>query len=342
MDIHEFARRIPKAELHVHLEGTIRPSTLLILARRNEISLPADDEAGLQRLYHFSDFDHFIQTYMMITGCLHTPDDYRLIAYEFGEDCARQNVRYAEVTFTIETNMQKSGLPWQVILEGLNAGREQARVEFGVEMRWIFDIVRDLPETQEKVLEIALVARPQGCIAIGLGGTEAGFPPQLFVKTFERAWGAGLPRVPHAGELSGPESVWAALDQLHANRLEHGIRSIEDPSLVTVLSKRQIGLDICPTSNVRLGIYPDYASHPLRRLWEAGVLVTLGSDDPPLFDTDLNREYQVLIDHFGFLLEDLTHISLNGIHASLLPEAEKIRLESEFRLEFDRLREEMA
>ncbi len=342
MNLHEFVRRMPKAELHIHLEGAIRPVTLLQLAHRNGIPLPAEDEAGLEALYHFTSFDNFIDTYMLITGCLHTPEDYRLIAYQYGEDCARQNIRYTEVTFTIETNMRKSGLPWQAILDGLNAGRRQAHQDFGVEMRWIFDIVRNHPESQAQVLEIALAARKQGCVALGLGGTEDGFPPEQFVESFERAWQAGLPRVPHAGELSGPQGIWAALDLLHADRLEHGVRSIEDEDLIRTLAGRQVGLDVCPTSNVCLKIYPDYAAHPLRRLWDAGLLVTVASDDPALFNTDLNHEYQVLVDQFSFQPDELEQISLNGLRASLLPKAQKGDLQGEFRLEFARLREELA
>jgi aminodeoxyfutalosine deaminase len=342
MDLYEFARRMPKAELHVHLEGAIPPEVVLQLARRNGIALPVDDVAGLREMYRFRDFAHFLQVYIMITGCLRTPGDYHLAAYEFGRECARQNIRYAEATFTIESNQRCSGLPWQAILDGLNTGRAQARAEFGVEMRWIFDIVRNLPETQDSVLEIALAARPQGCVALGLGGAEAGFPPELFEDTFARARQAGLPRVPHAGEMAGPESVWAALELLHADRLEHGVRSIEDPRLVATLAQRQVTLDICPTSNVALGVYPDYASHPLRRLWDAGVSITVASDDPPLFSTDLNREYRLLVDHFSFQAGDLEQISLNSLRASLLPEEDKARLEAGFRAEFSRLRQEMA
>ena len=338
MNLHQFARRIPKVELHVHLEGAIRPVTLLKLAQRNGIQLPAQDVEGLREFYHFRDFAHFIQVYVTITGCLRTPDDYRLIAHEFGGDCARQNVRYAEVTFTIATNTQLTGLPWQSILEGLNAGRADARAEFGVDWRWVLDISRDNADTQDQVIEIALAARDQGVVALGLGGSEALFPPELFTRPFERARQAGLPRVPHAGEMAGPESIWTALRQLHADRLGHGVRCIEDPALVAYLGEHQVPLEICPTSNIRLGVYPDYAAHPLRRLWDQELLVTVNSDDPPLFDADLNHEYAVLVDHFGFSADELEQISLNGLCASLLSEADKARLETEFRAEFARLR----
>ena len=340
MNLHEFARRMPKAELHVHLEGAIRPATLLRLARRNGVNLPAQDEAELRDFYRFRDFAHFIQVYITITNCLRTPDDYYLIAYEFGADCARQNIRYAEVTFTIATNTRLTGLDWQTILAGLNEGRAQARAEFGLDWRWVFDISRDNPETQSQVVDIALAARDEGVVALGLGGSEANFPPQLFARSFERARQAGLHSVPHAGEMAGPESIWDALHLLHADRLGHGVRCVEDPALVERLRERCVPLEICPTSNVRLGVYPDYGSHPLRRLWDAGLLVTVGSDDPPLFGTDLNHEYEVLVDHFGFGADELAQVSLNGLQASFLPPVEKTLLEAEFRVQFARLRAE--
>ena len=342
MNLHEFARRIPKVELHVHLEGSIRPATLLQLARRNGVSLPAQDVKGLWDFYRFRDFAHFIEVYVAITGCLRTPDDYRLIAYEFGSDCARQHVRYAEVTFTITTNTKYNGLRWQAILEGLNVGRAQARAEFGVDWGWVFDVSRDNPGTQDQVIEIALAARDEGVVALGLGGSETGFPPELFVQTFARARRAGLPCVPHAGEHAGPRSIWAALRLLQANRLGHGVRCVEDPALVDYLRERHVPLEVCPTSNVCLGVYPDYAAHPLRRLWDEGLLVTVNSDDPALFGADLSHEYEVLVDHFGFSADELEQVSLNGLHASFLPQTEKARLEAEFRAQFAQLRGETS
>jgi adenosine deaminase len=187
-------------------------------------------------------------------------------------------------------------------------------------------------------LEIALAAREHGCVALGLGGSERRFPPRLFARTFERAHQAGLPCVPHAGEMAGPKSVWAALRLLHADRIEHGVRSIEDQKLVEFLGQRQIPLDVCPTSNICLGVYPDYKSHPLRRLWEAGLLITINSDDPPMFNTDLNREYQILIDEFGFDAEELEQASLNGLRASRLPQSDKETMQAEFQAELARLR----
>lgn len=327
----EFARQIPKVELHVHLEGSIRPATLLRLAERNRISLPFSDENGLKEFYRFRNFAHFVETYSLITSCLRTAADYTLVAYEFGEACAEQNIRYAEVTFSIKTNMRHTGLPWQVILSGLNQGREQAKKDFGVHWQWIFDIVRDTPEEQDEVTEIALAGRDQGVIALGLGGNEAKYPPALFQRSFERA------SMGHATQ-PGPASIWDALDLLHAERLGHGVRCIEDTRLMERLRQEQIPLEVCPTSNLRLGIYSDYTQHPLRTLWQAGLLITINSDDPPMFGADLNQEYQMLVEHLAFKAKDLEKLSLNALQASFLSAAQKQRLQDEFQAEFTRLR----
>jgi adenosine deaminase len=337
MDLLEFAQRMPKAELHVHLEGSILPRTLIKLAKINHVTLPADDDAGLAEFYRFRNFDQFLNTYMTITSCLRTPDDYRLIAYEFGCECARQNIHYAEVTFTILTNMSMTGLSWWDILNGLNHGRQQAYTDFGVRLQWVFDIVRNLPDTQKSVLDIALSAREMGVISLGLGGLEEGYPPELFIETFARAEEQQLHRVPHAGEISGPQSVWSAIKLLHAERIGHGVRSIEDNLLVDYLKSYRVPLEICPTSNICLNIYPDYAHHPLRKMWDAGLMLTVNTDDPPMFGTDLNREYQVLVNHFNFNRSDLEQISLNAIRASFLSQGEKQILLREFQDEFIKL-----
>jgi adenosine deaminase len=339
MNLIEFSQRMPKVELHVHLEGSILPGTLLKLAERNSIELPYQTIEGLQEFYRFRDFTHFVEIYWLITGCLRTAEDYQLVAYEFGRERARQNIRYCEATFSMSTNAEMTGLPWQTILETLNEGRAIARSEFGVDWQWVFDIVRNMPESQERLTQMALEARPMGVVALGLGGSEAEFPPELFVESFERSHKAGMHSVPHAGEISGPASVWTAINLLHADRIGHGIRSSEDPGLLEYLRHKQIPLEVCPTSNIALGVYDDYAHHPLRKLWDMGLLVTVNSDDPPMFNTSLNQEYQVLVEHFGFNIEELEKISLNALRASFLSEAEKAALEEEFRSEFKRLRQ---
>jgi adenosine deaminase len=329
----DFVREMPKVELHVHLEGSIRPATLLTLAERNGMALPADDLDGLREFYRFTDFDHFIQTYITISRCLRTVDDFSLIAYEFGADMARQNVRYAEVTFTPHRNVVNTGLPFDEILAGLNDGRASALAQLGVEFQWV-----DTPESRHEVAEWAISAMDRGVVGFGLGGTERGHPPEWFADAYAVAREAGLHSVPHAGEVAGPESVWAAIRSLAAERIGHGVRSVEDPDLVDYLREHQIPLEVCPTSNLCLGVYATYEKHPIRWLWQQGLYITVNSDDPPMFDTDLVREYQVLADHLGFSAAELEQLSLNALRASFLPAERKAALEQEFLEEFAKLR----
>ncbi len=350
MTLHTFIREMPKVELHVHLEGSIRPTTLLELAQRNGVDLPIGDPpdpksatpslTALREFYRFVDLDHFVRVYFAITGCLRTVDDFQLIAYEFGADMARQNIRYAEVTFTPSTNVHYTGLPLKEILGGLNDGRARARADFGVDFQWVLDIVRNTPEERHQVAEWASAAMDRGVIALGLGGTDKGHPPEWFADAYATAREAGLHSVPHAGETAGPESVWGAIRALGAERIGHGVRSVEDPALVDYLREHQIPLEICPTSNLCLGVYPSYQAHPIRWMWEQGLYVTVNSDDPPMFNTDLVQEYQVLADQLGFEVEELEQLSLNALRASFLPGERKAALEQDFRAEFSRLREE--
>ena len=338
MSLLDFIREMPKVELHVHLEGSIRPTTLLTQAERNGAALPAQDIDGMREFYRFTDFDHFIQVYFTICGCLKTVDDFSLIAYEFGADMARQKTRYAEVTFTPDTSVRNTGLPFDEILAGLNDGRERARADFGVEFRWVLDIVRDNPATRFQVAEWAVSTRDRGVTGFGLGGTEAGHPPEWFVDAFATARDSALHSVPHAGEVAGPESVWAAIRLLKAERIGHGVRSVEDPALVAYLREQQIPLEVCPTSNLCLGVYPSYEAHPVRWLWDEGLYVTVNSDDPPMFNTDLVGEYEALAEHLAFTAEELERLSLNALRASFLPDGEKAEMEADFVAEFARLR----
>ncbi|MGE5601589.1 MAG: adenosine deaminase family protein, partial [Nitrososphaerales archaeon] len=196
-------------------------------------------------------------------------------------------------------------------------------------------------DLQSEVVDMALAARGEGVVALGLAGDERMDETATFQPSFARAEAAGLPGIPHTGELSGPDKIWETIRLLKPRRLQHGVRAIEDPSLVAYLRKQRIGIDLCPTSNIRLGVYPDYASHPLRQLWDEGLLVTVNSDDPPLFNTDLNNEYEILVTHFGFTADELAQASLNGVAASVLPEDEKAKLEAEFQEEIARLRAEL-
>jgi len=344
--IQGYLRAVPKAELHVHLEGAIRPETLLTLARRNRVTLPADDLAGLRRWFAYRDFNHFIEIYFMVSRCLKTAEDYELIAYEFGEEMRRQNIRYAEVTFSVSTHYYPLGIDHDIYFGGLSRGRARARRDFGVEMSWVFDIVRDVREQAERrrradfTTRVALECRREGVVALGLGGNEDGYPPEEFAPWFEQALSEGLHSVPHAGENAGPASVWGALRTLGAQRIGHGVRAIEDPDLVQYLARQRIPLEVCPGSNVCLGIYPGFATHPLPRLHRAGVQLSVNSDDPPLFNVTLNEDVERLHSAFGFDLDVIDEILLNGVYHSFLSPERKQVMEAEFRAEMLRFRQE--
>jgi adenosine deaminase len=340
--IETFIRAMPKVELHVHLEGSIRPTTLLALAQRNNITVPAQTLDQLRAFYHFTDFTHFIQVYKTIISCLQTPDDFALIAEEFGATMAEQNIRYAEITWSPVTHVKRLGLPFAVLLAGVNRGRAIARAKYGVEMRWVIDIVRNLHAqgfSGMETAEMAIEGREHGIVALGLGGMEQGFPPELFTEAFAYARAHGLHSVPHAGETEGPASVWGALRELKAKRIGHGIRSIEDPALIEYLRAQQIPLEVCPTSNVCIGVIADQAAHPIRQLYDAGVYVTVNSDDPPMFNTTLTDEYLMLVNTLGFDLDAIERLVLNGVRATLLAAAAKQAMEADFRSEFQQLRQ---
>ncbi|HLI05134.1 MAG TPA: adenosine deaminase [Ktedonobacteraceae bacterium] len=345
--IEQYVRAVPKAELHVHLEGAIQPATLLILAQRNGVELPVRTVQEMQRWFTFRDFLHFVEIYFAISRCLKTAEDYELIAYEFGANMARQNVRYAEITFSASTHHFSLGVPFDTYFAGLTRGRQRAQAEFGVEMRWVFDIVRDIRDPEqnrqraEYTVAVAKEGMSDGVVALGLGGSEQGHPPGPYAPYFDKAREAGLHSDPHAGETVGPESVWGALHALGAERLGHGVRSIEDPLLVAHLKEHQIPLELCPTSNLCLGVCSSIAAHPFPRLHAAGIPVTINSDDPPLFNTMLNHEVGLLFDTFSFDLDSANDILLNGVRYSFLPDERKQALEAEFRREMTRLQQEL-
>jgi aminodeoxyfutalosine deaminase len=340
MLVETFIRAMPKVELHVHLEGSIRPATLLALAQRNNTTIPAQTLEELRAFYHFTGFTHFIQVYKTIISCLQTPDDFALIAEEFGATMAEQNIRYAEITWSPVAHIKRLGLSFAELLAGVNRGRAIAKARYGVEMRWIIDIVRNLRAqgfSGMETAEMAVEGREQGIVALGLGGLEQGFPPELFTAAFAHARAHGLHSIPHAGETDGPASVWSAIRELKAERIGHGVRAIEDPALIEYLREHQIPLEVCPTSNLCIGVVVDPATHPIRQLYDAGVYVTLNSDDPPIFNTSLTDEYLMLVNTLGFDIDAIERLVLNGVRATLLDAGAKHALEANFRSEFQQL-----
>jgi adenosine deaminase len=341
MSLESFVRAMPKVELHVHLEGAIQPETLLALARRNRVPLPADTIAGLRSWYTFTDFAHFVEIYLAVSACIRTPDDIELIAREFLVGQAAQGIRYSEVTYTPFTHYFFKGLPFRDQLAALNRARAWAAAELGVTIGLVIDIPRSIAaEDGLLVADWAIAGMGDGVVALGLGGAEIGNPPEKFSAAFARAHAAGLPSLPHAGETVGPSSVWGALRALGAVRIGHGVRCLEDAALIEELRARQIPLEVCPTSNVCLGVAPSIAEHPLPRLIAEGLYVTLNSDDPPMFNTTLTDEYLAVAGAFGWGVDDLERLVLNAVRAALLPAAVRAEMEARYVADFARLRAE--
>ena len=282
----------PKIELHVHLEGTVRPRTLLEIARRNDYALPADTVEGIAALYDFRDFAHFIEVWILTTNAFRRAEDFRQIVVEYAAEAASHGAVYIEAIFS-PTERVRRGVAWDEIFTGYCDGAAEARERSGVDVRLTPDFVRgfSLEEAREFVRH-AVKYRDLGVVGIGLGGPEADYAPEPYAEAFALARAEGLGSVPHAGEGAGPSSVRGALDSLGADRVRHGIRAEEDPGLVRELAARGIVLDVCPISNVRTGVVRSLAEHPLPRLVGAGVRCSVSTDDPAMFDTDLSREYE--------------------------------------------------
>jgi adenosine deaminase len=309
----------------------MRPAELLALARRNGVALPADDEAGLARWFRFRDFEHFVQVYLTCSKALCTPEDFQLLVSDVLAEQARQNVLYTEAHFTIGTHLS-NGVNGDEVLAALEEAIRAGEERFGVRLRLIPDIVRNVPEMAGRTLEWALAARGRGvAVALGLSGSEARFASDRFRDCFSIAAREGLHRVAHAGEHAGPESIRSVLDVCGAERIGHGVRAIEDPALVAELRERGIPLEVCPSSNVCLGVVPDLEHHPFDRLARAGCRVTVNSDDPPFFDTTLTGEYLHLHRTFGYGPAALADLARAGLSAAFLPEDERMALEAVFR-----------
>ena len=310
----------PKAELHLHLEGTIEPATLCELARRRAAPLTEEE---VRTRYCYSDFLAFLQAFKWVTDFLATPADYEIAAYRALEKLHSQNVRYAEIYFSAGICLWKN-LEVEPILEGLEEARRRAEEAWGIRARWIFDAVRQFgPEAAERVARLAIRLQDRHVVGIGLGGAEEEGPPGLFRRVYEAARAEGLHLCVHAGETTGPESIWEALRQLDADRIGHGVSAVKDPALVEYLRERQIPIEVCVTSNYATGVLAAGSEHPVRRMFDAGLLVVINSDDPAMFGASLSDEYRRLFERHGFTEAEIRLLGRNAFRASFLTEPEK-------------------
>lgn len=329
-DLSSLVQALPKAELHLHVEGgSMYPDLALELAERNGMTLPFHDADSAKDYYAFTSLDQFISILRTTVATLNTAADYHDAILRIGKQQAAANVTYQELFFTPGL---RPSVPLKAIVEGLASGREEARSRYGVETRFIADIDRTLPTAGGVAMVDAVHAlRDQAAIiGIGLDCQENGFPPSRHAPAFERAAELGFHRTAHAGEDGPPAYVWEALKLCHVERIDHGVRSIEDPGLVRYLAEKQVPLTVCPISNVLLRVFPDMASHSVKRLMDAGCVVTFNSDDPPMFSCDIRDEFRDVSETFQLTTGEVVRVARAGWESSFLEAEEKARYLGEF------------
>src|SRR5271165_4500793 len=343
-DPSEFIRTLPKAELHLHLEGTVDPATLAELSRRHPTPLTTENnrytniadsgrvfsEEEAFALYRYKNFTGFLLAFKAVTERLRTAEDYELVTYRMMQKLHAQNVLHAEVYVSVGAVLWR-GQEFAPLFEGLERGRQRGERDFGLSLYWIFDAVRHFGvEEAQRVVDEAIPFKDRNVAGIGLGGDERRAAPEQFREGYAHAARHGLRLTVHAGETVGPESIWGALRELKAGRIGHGLRAIEDPELVRYIAENRIPVEVCITSNVLTGCCPEVQQHPIRRLFDAGVLVTLNTDDPDMFHTTLANEYQIAQQVFGFSEAELRELARNSFRASFLPEEKKREILAKF------------
>ncbi len=330
MSLQNFIAGLPKAELHVHHVGSASPRIVSELAARHpDAGVPSDLE-GLKEFFTFRDFAHFIDVYLAVVDLIRTPEDIRLLTYEVAREMAEgQHLRYAELTCTPYTSVLR-GIAIQAYTEAIEDARVAAERDFGLVLRWIYDIPGEsgIPAA-DATLEYALEHRTDALVGFGLGGPEIGVPRAQFQEHFDRARGAGLHSVPHAGETTGPETVWDAVRLLGAERIGHGCSAAQDPELLAHLAATGVVLEVCPTSNIATRAVARIEDHPLRAFVEAGVTVTISSDDPPMFSTTLNDDYEVAAGLLDLDEGGVADLARAAVTASFAPEDVKARIGAE-------------
>ena len=336
-----FIQSLPKAELHLHLEGSVDPATLAELSRRYNTPLPTEnnryditgsgdvlDEEEIRRLYSYKDFNGFLLAFKSVTERLRSPEDYELITYRLMQRLRQQNIVHAEVYVSVGV-IRWRGQPVEPIFEGLERGRERGQRDFGVSLLWIFDAVRHFgPEAAGEVFDLAARLRDRNVVGIGIGGDEARGPAEGFRDLFKKAADNGLRLTAHAGETTGPESVWGAIN-IGAERIGHGLAAAHDPELMEVMAEKQVPVEICITSNLRTGACAEMQEHPVRKFFDNGIMITLNTDDPAMFQTSLNREYEIARQEFNFSEEHLRELARNSIEASFLQVEKKLKFLSQ-------------
>jgi adenosine deaminase len=329
-------KALPKVELHVHILGSLQPSTLLSIIREDSLDAPYDTIEDIIHRFQYSDFTHFIEVYMEIIGYITKEEYFEHIIYDMLEKCAECNTHYVEASFSPRDHLQQN-LDFSEMVKAINRGIDRARVSFGIETNIRIDLVRS--STQVEAMEVLdmIEENPQNIISVDIGGNEPLFPPKPFAEAFKRAREMGLHLVAHAGEAAGPVSIWDAINYLDVERIGHGVTAHQDPKLINYLKEKQIGIEMNPVSNLRTGVVKSIKEHPIREFFDRGLLVTVSSDDPSLFHSDLNNEYIQIHKYLDFSIPELFQISLNGIKTAFVDDSRKREMRETFNREYNRI-----
>ena len=315
-------KTLPKAELHLHIEGTFEPELIFAIAQRNGVDPGYPSVEALRDAYNFTDLQSFLNVYYAGMNVLRTERDYYELATAYVKRAAAQGVRHAEIFFDPQAHTDR-GIALGVVMEGLSSALSAARESLGVDSHLIMCFLRDLSaQSAMETLEAALPFR-EHIIAVGLDSAEVGNPPSKFTAVFDRARAEGFLTVAHAGEEGPPEYVWEALDLLHVSRVDHGVRSLEDPQLVERLRRQRVPLTVCPFSNVKLRVVGDLAHHPLKRMLDAGLLATINSDDPAYFGGYVGDNFEGVVKALGLSDEQIVTLAKNSFEASFIDDATK-------------------
>ena len=322
MNIKQFIQALPKAELHVHIEGTFEPGLMFEIAKRNHIAIPYENVDAVRQAYDFHNLQSFLDIYYAGAGVLLHEADFYDLTRAYLERCREDNVVHTEIFFDPQTHIAR-GVAFETVINGIVRACHEAGQQWGISTRLIMCFLRHLSE--ESAFETLNQALPykEHIIGVGLDSSEQGHPPSKFERVFAQARAEGLLTVAHAGEEGPPEYVYEALDLLHVRRIDHGVRAEEDGALMARLIKEQMPLTVCPLSNLKLKVFPEMAKHNLRRMLQRGVLVTVNSDDPAYFGGYMNRNFEALAESLDLSAEEIKNLCANSFHASFLSEAEK-------------------
>jgi adenosine deaminase len=340
MNILDAIKALPKVELHVHTIGSIQPQTLLNIVNEDGLKTPYDTVEDIIRRFEFSDFTHFLEVYMEMVSYIRDEKHFEHIIFDMLETCAECNTQYVEASFSPKDHLQYN-LDFSKIVRAINRGIDWARNSFGIETNIRIDLVRT--STHEETMKwLDLIEQnPHNIVSVDIGGPEAEYSPKPFTDAYERAREMGLHTVAHAGESAGPQSIWDAIEYLKVERIGHGVSAREDPKLIALLKEKQIGIEMNPMSNVRTNVVKSIHDHPIRDFYDKGLLVTVSSDDPSLFHTDMNNEYIQIHKHLGFSVAELFQISLNGIETAFIDEKKKQTLRESFSQEYQQITGEL-